>query len=85
MRSVGEVLGGAACVGSDRGQADSGGARRKVQLPLRDPMRPIDPRPVPTAGREDEQVHKTAILEGLTAGVKSAFKCEGCERRTGGS
>ena len=27
-----------------------------------------------TAGREDEQVHKTAILEGLTAGVKSAFK-----------
>ena len=37
-------------------------------------MRPIDPRPVPTAGREDEQVHKTAIFEALTAGVKSAFK-----------
>ena len=36
-------------------------------------MRPSYPRPLLTAGREDEQVHKTAILEGLTAGVKSAF------------
>ena len=38
-------------------------------------MRPIDPRPVPTAGSEDERPHKNAIIfQPSDSGREKAFK-----------